>query len=213
MVTKKELYRLYQHADWKTKLYLRTKLRICPLLAVESFVPARGRVVDLGCGSGLFSFILKLGSPLREITGIDYDAHKLRQAEKIQLGSPLCQFIHSDLTQDAFPGADVYTLIDVLYLISYEQQIAILRRCYELLPPGGYIILKEMDSRPRWKYLWNYFQESVAVKIIGFTRGKKFYFRSAAEWQAILRAFHCQTSVVPLHKGYCYPHILIIGQK
>lgn len=213
MITRKEIYRLYSHTDWKTKLYLRIKLRICPLLSVETYVPARGRVVDLGCGSGLFSFILKLGSPLREISGLDYDANKLRLAEKIQLAGAMCRFFHADLTKSSFPPADVYTLIDVLYLIPFDQQLAVLRRCYELLSPGGYIIIKEMDTRPRWKYFWNYFQESVAVKIVGFTRGKKFHFRQAVEWESILKSFNCQTTLVRLDKGYWYPHLLIIGQK
>ncbi len=213
MVARKEIYRLYRHADWKTKLYVRIKLRICPLLAVETYLPARGRVVDLGCGSGLFSFILKLGSPLREISGLDYDTSKLRLAENIQRAGSLCQFFQADLTEGSFPPADVYTLIDVLYLIPFEKQVTILRQCYELLPPGGYIIIKEMDTKPRWKYFWNYFQESVSVKIVGFTRGKKFYFRPAAEWESILKSFGCLTSLVRLDKGYWYPHVLIIGQK
>ncbi len=213
MVDKQELYRLYSEADWATKLYLRVKLRICPLLALESFVPVRGRIVDLGCGSGLFPFILKLGSPLREIIGLDFDPKKLAQAAKVQAGASLCQFVQADLSQSDFPAADVYTLVDVLYLIPYSQQADILSKCYELLPAGGYILIKEIDTKPRGKYLWNYFQETIAVKLIGFTRGKKFFFRSSADWSSLLSQLGCRTTIEPLHKGYWYSHVLITGQK
>ncbi len=213
MVSQKELFQLYQQADIKTRLYMRIKLRICPLLLLEKYVPSQGKIVDLGCGNGLFPFILKLGSPNREVIGLDFDEKKLKQAEIIQAGSNLGQFIYSDLSRLEFPAADIYTLIDVLYLLPYPQQIAILTRCYKLLPPGGYILVKEIDTRPRWKYWWNYFQESIAVRIVGFTRGKKFYFRPAGDWSSILQQIGCQTSIIPLHKGYWYSHVLIIGQK
>lgn len=213
MVDKRDLYLLFRSADWKTRLYLRLKLRICPILELEAYVPQRGRIVDLGCGNGLFAFILKLGSPLREIIGLDFDEKKLRQAQQIQPLRPLCRFILSDLGQLNFPDADVYTLIDVLYLLPGELQLAILKKCYDLLPPGGYILLKEIDTRPRWKYFWNYFQETLSVKIVGFTRGKKFYFRSSSDWASILKALGFKTSIIPLNKGYCYSHVLIIGQK
>lgn len=213
MIDLRDLENLYRAADWKTKLYLKIKLKICPLLQLETFVPAQGRMVDLGCGNGLFDFILKIGSPLREIIGLDYDEAKLNLAKKIQGGSPLCEFRQADLTQLDFPPADVYLLIDVLYLLPYPTQVEILKKCYELLPPGGYVLIKEIDTRPKWKYLWNYFQETLAVKIIGFTRGRKFYFRSSCEWASILRELNFSPSIVPLDKGYFHAHVLIIGQK
>ncbi len=213
MVEKKDLIRLFRPAGWKARLYLRLKLKICPLLALENYIPDRGRIVDLGCGNGLFAFILKLGSPLREIIGLDFDEKKLSLAKKIQLNKPLCQFFLSDLNQLDFPSADIYTLIDVLYLLPPSLQLEILKRCYELLPRGGYILIKEIDTRPRWKYLWNYFQETLSVRIIGFTRGQSFYFRSSNEWASLLKEIGFAVQIVPFHKGYCYSHVLIIGQK
>jgi len=32
-----------------------------------------------------------------------------------------------------------------------------------------------MDTRPRWKYAWNMIQETLAVKVIGFTLGSRFF--------------------------------------
>ncbi len=213
MVEKRDLIQLFRPAGWRARLYLGLKLKICPLLALEAHVPDRGQIVDLGCGNGLFGFILKLGSPLREIIGLDLDDKKLSLAQKIQQGRRLCQFLLADLNQLDFPSAHIYTLVDVLYLLPPSLQLKILKRCYELLPPGGYILIKEIDTRPRWKYLWNYFQETLSVRVVGFTRGKRFSFRSSAEWASLLKELGCHVNIIPLHKGYCYSHVLITGQK
>ena len=70
-----------------------------------------------------------------------------------------------------YPEGDVFSLIDVLYLIRPEKQEIILTKSYSALEKGGFLIIKEMDTKPSWKYLWNLIQETAAVKIIGLTLG------------------------------------------
>jgi 2-polyprenyl-6-hydroxyphenyl methylase/3-demethylubiquinone-9 3-methyltransferase len=81
MVAKKEIFRLYKESSLLTKLYIRIKLKICPFLKMETFFPSNGKIIDLGRGNGLFSHILKLGSSLREIIGIDLDKKKIKAAK------------------------------------------------------------------------------------------------------------------------------------
>ncbi len=81
------------------------------------------------------------------------------------------------------------------------------------LPPGGVLVLKDMDKRPRWKYAWNMIQETIAVKIIGFTLGSRFYFRRRADYVALLNGLGFAVDIVPLHRGYWYPHILFVAKK
>jgi hypothetical protein len=70
-----------------------------------------------------------------------------------------------------------------------------------------------MDTKPRWKYAWNLLQESLAVKLIGFTLGERFYFRSQSEYQKILEQIGFTVRPVPLDKAYWYPHIAYICTK
>jgi SAM-dependent methyltransferase len=213
MVAEKDVYALYKTSGFLTRAYLHIKFKICPLLQAETFFPSSGRVVDLGCGNGLFSFILSLGSKSRSIVGFDLDPKKILVAEKIAGPDPATRFRLGDIVAMDYPPADIFCLIDVLYLIPPDAQDDIIRKCAESLPPAGRLIIKEMDNRPRWKFLWNLFQETLAVKVIGFTLGEKFNFRSAAEWEDALRRHGFTVRTERLDRGYWYPHIVLIAQK
>jgi len=213
MVAKRDVYALYEKSGSLTKAYLRIKFKICPLLRAETFFPTSGHIVDLGCGNGLFSFILKLGSPARSITGIDLDAKKVRVAEKIAGRERAFRFLTGNIVETDYPPADIFCLIDVLYLIPPAGQEKIIRKCAGSLPAGGHLIIKEMDDRPRWKFFWNRFQETLAVKVIGFTLGGKFHFRSSAAWEEALQRHGFSVRTERLDRGYGYPHILLVARK
>jgi SAM-dependent methyltransferase len=212
-IVQKDVFRLFRGAGPATKAYLRIKLRICPLLRAEAYFPDRGDVVDLGCGNGLFPAILKLGSPDRRILGLDLDGRKIAAARKTLADVPHLDFRLGDIVAFDYPEADVYSLIDVLYLLPFEAQDLILLKCSAALRPGGTLLIKEMDKRPRRKYLWNLIQETIAVKIVGFTLGGRFFFRGREETLSRLRALGLEASSVRLDRGYWYPHILYVARK
>lgn len=213
VLTRKQVLGLYRKSGWATRLYLRVKLRICPFLEMETFFPREGRIIDLGCGNGVFSNLLKLGAPSREILGFDLDAKKIRAARKVHAGVASLEFREADIAAMDFPPGDVFSIIDVFYLIPRGLQEDILRRCHAALPRGGKLILKDMDTRPAWKYAWNAFQETLAVKIIGFTLGGKFYFRGREDYRELLGRIGFDVETAPLDRGYWYPHILYICRK
>jgi SAM-dependent methyltransferase len=212
-VDKKALYALFKGRGAWTAFFTRVKLRICPLLAVEARLPDAGRILDLGCGNGFFAGIMTLGSPRRTITGFDLDPKKIAVARETFKGRPGLEFSVGDLLAADYPAADIVTIIDVLYLIPFEAQEAILSKCRAALPRGGLLAVKDMDTRPRWKLAWNTMEETVAVKIIGFTLGERFYFQNREAFAALLRRVGFDVEIVPLHKGYWYPHILYLARK
>jgi len=122
-------------------------------------------------------------------------------------------FSVGDLIHSEYPAADIITIIDVLYLIPLEAQEAIIRKCHAALSAGGVLAVKDMDTRPRWKYAWNMMQETLAVKIIGFTLGSRFHFQSCEVFTALLDRIGFDVEVVPQHKTYWYPHILYLAKK
>lgn len=213
MIDKKEIFELYRDASFITRAYLRIKLRICPLIALETHFPQEGKIIDLGCGNGLFPNILSLGSSERQIIGLDLDRKKIQVANQTKAPGSHITYQMGDVVDSDYPKGDVFTLVDVLYLIPYDKQDLILQKCYSSLPPGGILIIKEMDTKPRWKYVWNLFQETFAVKLIGFTLGERFYFQSQKDYEGILQRIGFSVKPVPLDKGYWYPHIVYVCTK
>ncbi|MGD9345063.1 MAG: class I SAM-dependent methyltransferase [Candidatus Aminicenantes bacterium] len=213
MIDKKALLEHYREAGFITRTYLKIKLKICPLLKLEEIFPREGTIVDLGCGNGLFPNILCLGSSERQIIGLDLDKKKIEVANATKILSSQITYQIGDVVEGEYPQGDVFALVDVLYLIPYQRHEPILRKCYISLPPGGTLIIKEMDTRPRWKYAWNLFQETLAVKLIGFTLGERFYFRNQKDYLDILQRIGYSVETVPVHSGYWYPHIAYICTK
>jgi 2-polyprenyl-3-methyl-5-hydroxy-6-metoxy-1,4-benzoquinol methylase len=213
MVDKKALLEHYKNAGSITRAYLKIKLKICPLLQLEELFPREGIIVDLGCGNGLLPNILNMGSPERHIIGLDLDEKKIEVANKTKTTPAQITYQVGDVVDAEYPRGDVFTLVDVLYLIPYDKHETILQKCFQSLPPGGILIIKEMDTHPRWKYVWNFIQETLAVKLIGFTFGERFYFRSQKDYTDLLEHIGFSVKPVLMHSGYWYPHIAYVCTK
>ncbi len=213
MIDKKEIFELYRDTPFIMRAYLRIKLRICPLIVLEEHFPKGGTIVDLGCGNGLFPNILSLGSPERRVIGLDLDEKKIEVANKTMARGTHITYRVGDVVEAEYPKGDIFTLVDVLYLIPYDKQELIIKKCYQFLSEDGTFIIKEMDTQPRWKYTCNFFQESLAVKLIGFTLGERFFFRSQKNYLELLQRIGFSVKPIPLHSGYWYPHIAYICTK
>jgi hypothetical protein len=111
------------------------------------------------------------------------------------------------------PSCQAATIIDVLYLIPWEEQIEVLTKLVKGLEPSGTLLIKEMNEKPAWKYAWNWFEEWLAVRIIKITQGNRFYFRKAENWLSLLSSLGLDVKVVRLDRGYMYPHVLFVCQK
>jgi 2-polyprenyl-3-methyl-5-hydroxy-6-metoxy-1,4-benzoquinol methylase len=187
--------------------------RLCPFRAIASFVPEQGRIVDLGCGHGLFSHYLKTTSARREIQGYDLDEEKVRFAQAQFAREGLEFRVFNLLTQDLEVKADCIVIVDVLYLIPFERQTTILRRCREQLDDHGILVVKEVGDTPKWKDMINRFEETLAVKVFGITKGHDFYFHKSEEFCELLRQEGFSVEVHRVDRGYPHAHVAYICRK
>ncbi len=207
---KEKFERIIEKNEEFLKFY-NIKKRIFPVYKLLNFFPDNGKLVDLGCGNGIFPALLALKHPHMKIVGIDDDERKIQMAKELFTFNNL-SFIRKNIIEMDIPEATHFSLIDVLYLIPFEHQEMLIKKISEKID-NGLLLIKEMDKKPFYKYLFNYFQEFLSVKILKRTLGGKFFFRSVEDLVSLLSRYGFKTEIIRLDKGYLYPHILLKALK
>src|SRR3989344_4651953 len=100
----KDLENLYDKADWRQKLYVKLRWRLCPFEEVEKYVPQKGKILDLGCGYGILANFLILKSKEREVLGIDGSAERIAVANLSIGDRKNIRFFSQDI-KDVAPGS------------------------------------------------------------------------------------------------------------
>ena len=205
---------LYRGAPLTARAHVAVRWATCPFPAVAAQLPESGRILEVGCGHGLLSLYLALGSADRRVVGTDVDEDKLAAArEAAGAGNLAATFeVVAGSELPAGPWAGI-AIVDVLYLLSADDQRSLLRSCAELVEPGGVLVVKEMALVPRWKATWNRVQETASVKLLGITEGEELTFLAPADMAAAMAEGGVTVRDRPIHRGYPHPHHLLVGQK
>ena len=157
-------------------VWLYSKLRFLilrqPFLEeIGQYLPERGRILDLGCGFGLFSLYFALRAPERRITGVDLDAARIgyarESAERLGLDN-VAYHAGSALDwgaadPDAPAGFDAIYLLDLVHHLPAGEVEAFLARVRAALAPGGLLLVKDVANRPRWKMLFTLLLDRLMV--------------------------------------------------
>ncbi|MET9296701.1 class I SAM-dependent methyltransferase [Streptomyces sp. NPDC003077] len=101
-------------------------------------IPAGGRVLDLGCGSGV-PVARTLAAAGYRVTGVDISEVQIRRArERV----PQAEFVHADATAATFEAASFDAVVSFFALIHIPlaEQPPLLRRIAGWLRPGGWFV-------------------------------------------------------------------------
>ena len=198
-----------------TRLHTRVRWRSCPFEEVAEAVPPEGRVLEIGCGHGLFSTHLALEEPqARTVVGTDVDGDKIRAAQRAAEGVDNLTFAPDE--PGAFPAGpwDAVCIVDVLYLIDREGERSLLHTAAERLRPGGVLVVKEMATEPAWKFRWMAAQERLSVQVLRITEGHDLTFVPPDELAAwMVEAGLVGVSHRRLDGGHLHPHHLVTARK
>jgi len=205
----------YDDSPWRVRLHVHGRWRLCPFRSLVTYLPDEGRLVDVGSGYGLWPFYVHTLKPDMEIWGLEPDPWKVQVATAIarKWAIETISFAQANAQGIDLPACRAATIIDVLYLIPWEEQIEVLAKLVRALEPGGTLLIKEMSEQPSWKYAWNWFEEWLAVRIIKITQGNRFYFRKIEDWLSLLNSLGLDSKAIRVDRGYIYPHVLFVGQK
>ena len=212
-----EVLSLYANAPLPVRAHVWGRWASCPFGRVAEAVPQQGRILEVGCGYGLFSCQLAVSSHARDVLGVDVDVRKIVHgrfaAEAARKRGARCDF-HLEPPGEIPPGPwDAVVIVDVLYLLEPDAQAGLLHSCASELALGGSLVVKEMSPTPRWKARWNAVQETVAVKLLGITAGEQLTFLEPEALGAWMEAENLLVRHRAIDKGYPHPHHLIVGTR
>ncbi len=162
--------------------YLKVKIRLEKDYEVfHSLVPARGRILDAGCGYGFMAHMLSLLSPERKIKGIDYDEEKTEVASHCYFREPNLTFEAADLQDYPLEGYDAILFSDVLHYLTPDERIDVLKRSMAGLNPGGSVIIRDGDAGKVRRQKNTKLTEWFSTRICRFnmTRNDLSFFRAA----------------------------------
>ncbi len=208
---------LYSAAPFGVRAHVWGRWATCPFRRVAAHVPEEGRILEVGCGYGLFSNYLALSSKRRRVSGIDVDVRKIVHGQRAARQA-LVHGARADLHLQP-PGEipdgpwDAVVIVDVLYLLDADAQAGLLRTCAGQLALGGVLVVKEMALTPRWKAAWNRVQETLAVKVVNITAGEKLTLLDPGRLGGWMESDGLVVRHEALDRGYPHPHHLIVGAK
>lgn len=112
------------------------------------------KILDAGCGPGVFTMELAKQHPTAEVVGIDIDEEAVRRAAVIaqRAGLTNCRFEVGDVTSLAFRDEfDLVLSVDNLEHI--EDDVRAMERLREALKPGGKLVVHVPGYYRRWLLL------------------------------------------------------------
>jgi len=97
-------------------------------------------------------------------------------------------------------------LVDVIHHIPYDNQILLLNSIIKSMDKDNLIIIKDIDSKPFLKYLWNYIHDKI------MTMNDRLYFRNQKWFESFFKEKKMKTEIIRCDNLF-YSHFIVIARK
>ena len=197
-------WRRYCGAPVFVRVLMTLRPYICPLEVVAEAVPAGSRVLDIGCGAGLF---LRWLAHARGISGVgvDVEPRAVRAAQAAAEPGETLEFVCCR-PGEPWPAGDfgAVTLVDVLHHVPPGEQRAFIGRIGQTSARTA--IVKDVDTRPRRKVWANALHDFLMTR-------RRVYPRTMAEVALWLREDGFTVTRSERVGRLCYAHYLIVAER
>ena len=173
-------------------------------------LPERGRVLDVGCGFGLFSLYYATVRRGLTVEGLDRNSRRIAMAQAAarRLGLTNVRYEGGDAT--GFRGVaryDAAYMLDIVHHIPPDTVGPLLEQLAKALPAGGRLIVKDVDSRPAYKRWFTH-----ALDLAMDPRTPVHYWPADA-LQALMESVGFRVYRHLMVDMFPYPHVLYVGER
>jgi len=190
---------------FKQRFLMTYRPRICPFDVLMDFVPDDSSILDIGCGNGLWLFLLSRLDRIASGIGIEVDREKIAIAESIKDERDNLEFIALKQDDDWPKGEfDCVTLIDVLHHVAPAEQRVFIDKLKKM--NAKCVIIKDIDPKAKIKSFFNTLHDLV------LSGQKTFYCEKekVAQWLTedgfkVSRTFRCDRM--------WYSHYVVVAEK
>ena len=217
----------YQRVGRFTWHFARGKLGRDPVfrhLLSQGLIPKHARVLDIGCGQGLMTSLLRACAQLSKqgrwpsgwacapaevrVTGIELMQRDIDRA--LAALPDAADFICGDMRDTPFPDVDAVVILDVLHYVTHAEQDAVLARVRDALPPGGRLLLRVGDAASKHGFRASQWVDAVVT----FLRGHRVmpqYGRPLAAWVSQLESLGFEVRSEPMSQGTPFANVLLVA--
>ena len=133
---------------------------------IGQYLPNEGRILDVGCGFGLFTLYYALLSANRRFTSVDINPKRIemaRSAADILHLSARISFRLQEASMLIVPSKsyEASYIIDLIHHLPKEAHKPLICTIYDTLVPDGVLIIKDIATSPCWKVLFTWILDMV----------------------------------------------------
>lgn len=180
------------------------------LQEVGQYLPDQGEVMDIGCGFGLFSLYYAMKNPGLVINGIDLNETRIGMARDAAAALGV-RNVHYEVgnaaSLDLQAGLDTAYMLDIVHHLPSDRVRPLLTSVFENLAPGGRLLIKDVNTTPRWKRWFTH----VLDKAMDIRTPVSYW--SQASLVELLQAIGFRVYTHEMVDILPYPHVLYICDK
>jgi len=188
----------------------------------------RHRVVDIGCGQGLFASLLSALGAMQarpgawpaswsaapaavRYTGIELMPKDVARAQaSIGHLQPVPEFVCADMCRAELPPSDLVVILDVLHYVDLDAQEGVLRRVRAALQPGGRLLLRVGDAASRRGFAISQWVDRTVTRIRGH-RVSPTWGRPLDDWLRLLERLGFKVHSIPMSEGTPFANVLLVA--